>query len=147
MEVKSPYKSPASNIIEAEVNEEVHKTIDSLDLSEKWKDRFHAIAAVGGPQMPLFKEQPKDVRQKALSFNILAFLFGPIYYAFKGMWKRGFLMFTGLIVVIFVIAMLLELIGYGQINKYLGYGVAAIFALRANVDYYKKMVLNDNGWF
>ena len=38
--------------------------------------------------MPKFKELPAEERRKAFSFNFLAFFFGPIYYAIKGMWKR-----------------------------------------------------------
>ena len=42
---------------------------------------------------------------------------------------------------------LLDQFGYEKLANALGYGVGAVFAVRANIDYYKKMVLGDNGWW
>ena len=41
----------------------------------------------------------------------------------------------------------LDYLGYSRIANALGYGISAVFAIRANLDYYKKMLLNDNGWW
>ncbi|MET0335796.1 MAG: DUF2628 domain-containing protein, partial [Rhizobacter sp.] len=82
-----------------------------------------------------------------ISFNVLAFLFGPLYYLTKGMWKKALSLFGACIVVVVVVGVVLDLFGFGKIADALGYGAAAIFAVRANIDYYKKMVLGDNGWW
>ena len=42
---------------------------------------------------------------------------------------------------------LLVMIGFGQVGKALGYGVSAVLAIRANIDYDKKTVLGENGWW
>lgn len=33
------------------------------------------------------------------------------------------------------------------VSDSLGYGAAAFFGTRANIDYHKKMVLRDKGWW
>ena len=64
--------------------------IDSLPVSDSWKRRF----------------------------NVLAFLFGPFYYFFKGSYARA-----------------------------TGFAAAAVYGTLANRDYYAKMVLGQNGWW
>ena len=34
----------------------------------------------------------------------------------------------------------------GGFTRFLSYGIAAAFAMRANLDYYKCQVLGDRGW-
>ncbi len=83
----NPYATPQASVADAEslVSDE---QIAALPISDKWKQRFSAIHHAGGIKMPKFKELPAEERRKAFSFNFLAFFFGPIYYAIKGMWKR-----------------------------------------------------------
>ena len=83
---------------------------------------------------------------KAPGFNIIAFTLGPIYYVAKGMWKKAIALLLILFSLFMVIGLVLELCGYGEYVRILNYGVSAYFGARANMDYYKKMVLNDNGW-
>jgi hypothetical protein len=141
----NPYSSPSSSV-EIDDKEALYAIIDNLDVSEKWKTKFRAITLAGGPKLPDFKKLEKRDRRKAFGFSILGFLFGPIYYAVKGMWKRGLVLFLGMAVLVIIGAIILEYFGFGRLGRALGYGMAAVFALRANIDYYKKMVLNDNGW-
>lgn len=49
--------------------------------------------------------------------------------------------------VVISLGLVLDHCGYEKIANALGYGVGALFAVRANIDYYKKMVLGDNGWW
>ncbi|MBC7956330.1 MAG: DUF2628 domain-containing protein [Cytophagales bacterium] len=120
--------------------------IDGLLVSDGWKRKFRLIQKAGGPKQTQFKSLTAGERMK-ISFNILAFLFGPIYYIVKGMWKKGLALFGACFVVLVVLSVLLELAGLGKVANALGYGAAALFAVRANIDYYKKMVLGDNGWW
>jgi hypothetical protein len=120
--------------------------IASLPVPAAWKVKFHLIERAGGVKLPRFRELKFGERMK-VNFNVLAFLFGPIYYAIKGMWRKGLAMFVAGSAVVIVLAVLLELAGFGAIANALGYGVSAFFAVRANIDYYKKMVLHDNGWW
>ena len=139
----NPYQAPQSVVADPMPVVD----IETLPVSDTWKKRFRWIKAAGGPSLKDAKNVPKEQRLTFGLFNILAFLFDPIYYIAKGMWKRA-LMYSLLIYsALFVIVYIMIANGYGQYANSIGYGAAALFAMRANLDYYKKMVLNDNGWF
>ena len=143
MNAPNPYAPPQANVERAE---DAAADIDGLDVSESWKRRFRLIQRAGGPRMPQAKDLSFGERSKAM-FNVLAFLFGPVYYLFKGMWRKALTFFVSVTAVVFVIALILELNGLGEYSRSLAYGAAAFFGIRANIDYYKKMVLRDNGWW
>src|SRR5689334_17182493 len=142
MDAPNPYAPPEARVQDAALPT---ADIDSLDVSETWKKRFRAIQKAGGPAMP--NRRALSTRERMVNFNILAFLLGPVYYLLKGMWRKALTFFVAVTAVVFVIAIILELNGLGEYSKSLAYGAAAFFAVRANIDYYKKMVLKDNGWW
>ena len=144
MENPNPYATPQANV---ERPEGFVADIENLPVSRKWKERFSVIHAAGGPRFPDYKKLPPRERHKVIRFNFLAFLLGPLYYIAKGMWRKALTLFLACLVAVVVVGMALEAMGYGAFVKYLGYGAAAVFAVRANIDYYKKMVLGDNGWW
>ncbi|MGY4535283.1 hypothetical protein ACVW0Y_004436 [Pseudomonas sp. TE3786] len=145
MESPNPYAPPASSAsVALPLSEE---RINALDVSPEWKERFIAISRAGGSKLPLFKQLAKPERRKAMSMNFLAFFFGPIYYIIKGMWKRGLIYFVLGAVVIVILGMMLEHLGFRTIARSLHFGLAAIYGMRANIDFYKKNVEGDNGWW
>ncbi|MFN7571514.1 MAG: DUF2628 domain-containing protein [Betaproteobacteria bacterium] len=126
---------------------EADTDIESLPISEIWKKRFRWLRKAGGPSMKNIKDMPISERIRGSTFNILAFLFGPFYYIAKGMWRKGVALFVVCVVVVVLLDIVLTLSGFAKVGKALGYGVSAVFAVRANIDYYKKMVLGENGWW
>jgi hypothetical protein len=126
--------------------EPAHGDIESLPVSDKWKEKFRLLEKAGGPRQPRMKDLSSGERFK-IGFNILAFLFGPFYYTAKGMWRKGLSLFGACFAALLAIGLVLDLVGLGKFGNALGYGAAAVFAVRANIDYYKKMVLGDNGWW
>ena len=62
--------------------------ISSLPIFESWKVKFHLLEKAGGVKLSKFKELSFSERMK-VNFNLIAFFLGPIYYAVKGMWKKG----------------------------------------------------------
>jgi len=120
--------------------------IDNLQVSGAWKARFHLIEKAGGVKMQKLKDLSTGERMKIM-FNVLAFLFGPIYYLVKGMWKKGLVLLGICVLILLVLDIVFQLLGLSQLGNAVGYGVGAVFAVRANIDYYKKMVLGDNGWW
>jgi predicted RNA-binding Zn-ribbon protein involved in translation (DUF1610 family) len=131
------------------------------DVSAEWKKRFALIEKAGGVDMPNEKGMPRGERL-CMNYNKLAFFFGPFYYVTKGMWKRAVL-YSGIWL---VLAVLIELIFHAPIEfidkiKMLHWALHTrsgtyffqvivglwLFYIRANIDYYKKMVLGDNGWW
>lgn len=145
MSHNNPFAPPQSDV--AEPIDTSDTAIDSLPVSDTWKRRFRFIKKAGGPSMANLKTMPKEERKGAFQFNILAFLFGPFYYLAKGMWKKGLSLFLICLSAVIALEVILVMIGFPQLGKALGYGVAAVFAMRANIDYYKKMVLDENGWW
>jgi hypothetical protein len=114
--------------------------IAGLNVSEAWKARFSLIEKAGGVKLKKFKELKLGERLK-VRFNLYALLFGPIYYIVKGMWKKGLTMFVLLAVAVIMLAVL----GVGS-RSLDGVG-AALFCIQANIDFYKKTVLNQNEWW
>ncbi len=136
--------SPPSAVLE-------HVDPDTADLSnipvsEKWRERFRLIERAGGVKLPKIKELPFGQRMKVL-FNVFGVLFGPFYYCAKGMWKKGLALFVVCTVVAIIAVVALDFAGLDSLSNSVGFGVAAIYAFRANIDYYKKMVLEQNGWW
>jgi hypothetical protein len=120
--------------------------IAELPVSDTWKAKFQLIEKAGGVKLPQFKALSFGERMK-IGFGVLPFLFGPFYYLAKGMWKKAISLFLVCLVVVVVLEIALEMAGLGRFGKSLTYGVGAVYAVRANIDYYKKMVLKQNGWW
>jgi len=115
--------------------------IASLAVSETWKKRFRLIEQAGGPTLPRIREL--DGRERmSINFNGWAFLFGVFYLLAKGLWRQGV---AYLVLVVALSAVLVALHWEGLLRP-LGMGFAAVFALRANVSYYRRIVLGDAPW-
>lgn len=115
--------------------------ISRLDVSDRWKDLFRAIERAGGPELPRFRALSVPER-RSIHFNWLAFIFGPVYYLAKGLWRQ-----TVLYILIFIaLALTLDALGLDKVLGGLGPGLSAFFAVRANISYYKKMVLGEAPW-
>jgi hypothetical protein len=138
----NPFAAPHSRVDDQPTD------IDNLPVSERWKEKFRLFRKANAPSFSNLKSLPADERKRAsFGFNVLAFLFGPFYYIAKGMWRKGLVLFLLCLIAVIVLEAIFELLGYGRFGKALGYGIAAVFAVRANIDYYKRMVLGDNGWW
>jgi hypothetical protein len=138
----APPQAPVSDVPAPQTG----NAIDELPVSDSWKTKFHLMEKAGGVKMPHFKALSFGERMK-VGFGILPFLFGPFYYLAKGMWKKAISLFVVCLVAIVILEIVLEMAGLGRFSKSLVYGAGAVYASRANIDYYKKMVLGQNGWW
>src|SRR5471032_3260321 len=118
------------------------------DLGSKWVHNFALMEQAGGVRLPRLGTLPFGDRVRVL-FNIWALLFGPVYYAVKGMWRKGLALFFAIMAVLVVVELAADLLGIREtkINLISNIVIPLIFATRANIDYYKKMVLGENGWW
>lgn len=116
--------------------------IARLDVSDKWKERFRIIEKAGGYQLPDARMLTISESRK-ISSNWLAFIFWPIYLPLKGLWRQAIAYF--LIGIACVLVM--ELVGLGKFGRVVGYGIGAVAMMRANIGYYKKVVLGEATWF
>ena len=115
------------------------------NLSESWKNKFILIEKAGGVKLPNFKKLTFGERSKIIT-NILGFLFGPIYYIIKGMWKKAITLILISAVIIFIMNIIAVMLGKPFIANMANFTGAAICGSRANIDYFKKIRMNDNGW-
>ncbi|WOB27947.1 MULTISPECIES: DUF2628 domain-containing protein [Xanthomonas] len=115
--------------------------IDRFNVSDTWKKRFKVIAKAGGTKLPDFRSLSSGER-RGINFNWLAFLLGPFYFLAKGLWRQAVVY----VLLAIALATLLELVGLGQLGRAVGYGFAAIYAVRANVSYYAKVVQGQAPW-
>jgi hypothetical protein len=145
VEQSNPYSPPQASLDNPASDTDAR--IDALAVSDTWKRRFRAIAKAGGPALPHVKTMSKEERKDLSPFNILAFLFGPFYYLAKGMWKKALAMGGACIAAVLVFQMVMLMLGLESLARASGFAVGAVFAVRANLDFYKKMVLGDDSWW
>lgn len=143
MSAANPYAPPKASV---EASDSV-ADIDSLPVSDSWKRRFKAMHKAGGWNLPHLKNLSAQERKDIPAFNLLAFLFGPLYYFAKGMWKKGLTLFVLCLIGIVILDLVLELVGLSRFARATGFVSAAVFAALASRDYYSKMVLGQNGWW
>ena len=109
-------------------------------VSATWKETFQLIDRAGGVKLPKLRELSSSDRRR-IQFNWLAFLFGPFYYLTKGMWRKA-ITYSAII-----FALIFALLALG-LKSSAGFGVAfgIIWAMLANISYYKIKVLGQNPW-
>jgi hypothetical protein len=117
---------------------------ESEAISESWKSRFALLEKAGGVKIPNIKNLQFGERRKVV-FNVWGFLFGPLYYLAKGMWKKAISLLGVAILAIVVLEVICKTIGIS--DTVTNFVAGAIFATRATIDYYKKVKLGDNGWW
>jgi hypothetical protein len=142
------YTSPQGAYPAMATNQQIHPkgSNESDPISESWKRRFFLIEKAGGPKLSKIRDLSPGERMKVFN-NIWASFFGPFYYLSKGMWKKA-ISLLAFSVVFFVIFTLF----YWPTRSSLRFSMSFVcftvnFGIRANIDYYKKMILNDNGWW
>lgn len=117
---------------------------DAKSISDSWKKKFDLMEKAGGVKMQRIKELSFNEKNQVL-FNVWGFLFGPIYYLAKGMWKKGISLTIASILAITIVEVICQKFGFSDfITNFIA---GAIFATRANIDYYKKIKLGDNEWW
>lgn len=115
--------------------------------SPAWQKRFAFFAQFGQPAASAAgREAFKRLgfwERGRLNFNILAFLFGPIYFAIKGPWRKGLTILGGSFALLFVLSFfpLPDLL-----FRALGFGVAAVYASTANWAYFLHVARGSTSW-
>lgn len=123
---------------------------DSSGISEKWRQRFAAIEKAGGERTRWWRwpegKQLTGKEKRLITSNLWAFVFGPFYYLYLGLWRKA----ITLLVVVLVIDFILEIVGNAvgfPVDRFLWIVSAIIFKQCANVDYYRKTVLKRREWW
>lgn len=147
---------PSIKVKPATATKQTVKSYD--DLSKGWQKVFvefdlreaDKLGLLASAKHPAHTSRPKSQQLKAnfvVSFNILAFLFGPLYYIVKGMWKKGLYLILMLIMANIGIYMVWELFSDSVLlDRLLPSLNCAIFAALANYDYYRYYKLGETTW-
>jgi len=116
-------------------------------LPSGWKTIFAALHKGGGVELPQSIELTLAERAMVL-FNPWAFLFGPFYYVAKGMGRRALPLCLLAVLLVCAARLLFSALGLQSLisSALVCFIPSALFATRANIDYFKKMVLDDEGW-
>ncbi|MBU9765498.1 DUF2628 domain-containing protein [Mycobacterium sp. TNTM28] len=117
------------------------------NLSDSWRWKFDFFNTYGQPNStPAAKAAYRNLSFMAklrLNSNILAFLFGPIYFFVKGMWRKGL---TLLALTVVVAAVGVSLGVSDTIARAIGLGIAALAMSTANYAYYLHVVRGSQSW-
>lgn len=109
-----------------------------------WERRFALIDKAGGVKLPqVWSLPPKEIF--LIRWNLAALFFGPIYYAAKGMWKKGLTLWGIGVLIAFVGAVLLEEMGFEP--DAMIYLPSVVFCLFANVNFYRRTKEGFTGWW
>lgn len=122
-------------------------------VSDAWKTKFDILHRIGADDQFIYKAMSSTEykglsfkEKNKISFNILAFLFGPFYYFSKTMWAKG----AVIIGVTWVLAALLTLVEavMGVALPAVIYWIpsAVICAQLANYDYFRKVIHGEKMW-
>lgn len=116
-------------------------------LSDSWRWKFDFFNTYGLPSAsPEAKAAYRNLSFMAklrLTSNILAFLFGPLYFFVKGMWRKG-LTLLGIAITAGVVLTVLDV--SDTIGRSVGIAIGALAMSTANYAYYLHAVRGSQSW-
>lgn len=145
MDAPNPCAAPAAATVDPAGEVASPERIAALPVSDAWKARFRLISAAGGARLPLADRLPGGERL-AVSFNLPAFVLGPLWFLAKGLWRQAITMSALSLLAMTVVGIVLGLVGLAQVAPLVGWACMAVFGARANVAYYVKMALGRKVW-
>ncbi|OLP03509.1 hypothetical protein BVU76_05315 [Mycolicibacterium porcinum] len=119
--------------------------VDNLSDSWRWKfDFFNNYGLPGSsPEAKAAYRNLSFMAKLRLTSNILAFLFGPIYFFVKGMWRKG-LTLLGIAIAAGVVLTILDV--SDAIGRSAGIAIGALAMSTANYAYYLHVVRGSQSW-
>lgn len=121
-------------------------------LSEKWQERFNFFDSVGGDVTSAqYKQELKKLgfmKRLKIVYNFWAFFFGIIYFCILGLWKKGLVIFSSIVLLNIVVYIIEEAGHYNLDALYRGISIAgAVFsATTVNYAYYLKETKGKQSW-
>ncbi len=119
--------------------------VDNLSDSWRWKFDFfntYGLPSASPEAKAAFRELSFMARMR-LNSNILAFLFGSIYFFVKGMWRKG----LTLLGITIAAAVVFTAVGVSDnVGRAIGIGIAVLAMSTANYAYYLHVTRNSQSW-
>jgi len=123
---------------------------DRAGLSEKWQRRFVAIEKAGGEHTRWWRwpeaKQLTSKERRLIRSNLWAFVFGPFYYLYLGLWRKAITLTLVALVIDLILGMAGDALNV-PVDNFLWIVSAVMFKQCANVDYYRKIVLKRREWW
>jgi hypothetical protein len=116
-------------------------------LAKIWQTRFDFFRRFGLPRSSQESREAYRVlsldQRMNISANVLAFVFGPVYFLAKGMWRKGLV----LILVEFAVIFLFGMLGFSEIwLRAIGVGFAILATLIANYSFFLHKTRASTSW-
>ncbi|CAJ7338506.1 integron [Burkholderia pseudomallei] len=122
---------------------------DVSGYPEKWRQRFAVIEKAGGERVRWWRwpegKQLTGKEKRLITSNLWAFVFGPFYYLYLGMWRKAITLSLLALVIDAILGVAGDALGV-SVDRFLWVVSAIIFRQCANVDYYRKTVLKRREW-
>jgi hypothetical protein len=134
--------------VESQQRNEMEAPMRGTDnVTDTWHQRFDFFGTYGLPSSSpqardAFKELSWWTRTR-MSWNTLAFLFGPIYFFVKGMWRKGLVL---LVSAIALGTVMVSLDLPEMVNRAGSLVIPAMAANVANYAYYLHVVMESRSW-
>lgn len=129
------------------------ETSSTPDVSKAWKTKFDILQKIGADEKFVYKAMGSAEYKKLsfrekyrISFNILAFLFGPLYYFSKKMWTKGAIILGAIWILAAFLTLVEVVVGTALPAVIYWAPSAAICAQLANYDYFRKVMHAENMW-
>lgn len=123
--------------------------VDVSLYPEKWRQRFAVIEKAGGERVRWWRwperKQLTGKERRQITSNLWAFVFGPFYYLYLGMWRKAITLSLVALVIDAILIVAGDTLGV-PVERFLWVVSAIIFSQCANVDYYRKAVLKRREW-
>ncbi len=142
--MENPYRTPAAELEMTAAASD----IDTLDVSERWKERFRLLDMAGpmvGGKLQNIERIGRRERTR-IAYNWLAFLFSPIYYFVKGMPRKGLVLLGLGWLWIALVTSAEGVFGFRAPNTLFWIPSSIVAAALANWDYYMKVVHGKSMW-
>lgn len=121
------------------------------NVSKSWQKTFETLDDIGASGKPLYRSPEfKSLslwNRARIGWNFKAFLFGPFYYLFKGMWQKGLLIISAAAITDGIYLNLFpDQSVFSNNSNLVVIFFAALCATLANQDYYLHKTRNIKTW-
>lgn len=129
------------------------RDIRQQELSKAWQHKFELLEKVGADHQSIYRAMG-TVEYKALgfrdkqriTFNVWAFIFGPLYYFVKKMWVKGLLILAFIWLLATALTLVEVALGFSIPDVVYWIPTAVICAQLASHDYYRKIMKDETAW-
>lgn len=123
------------------------------DVNDAWKEKFDIFQKIGADELtynkaltsPEAKQLSFKERQK-ITWNTLAFVFGPLYYISKKLWAKGAVLYGAGLVLNSLLSLVEVFAGITLPLVVYWIPTAVLSAQLANYDYFRKIRHGENIW-